>query len=124
YAIGVFLSFTFSQAGMAHRWWKSGHLAPGQEVKERGSTLHHESGWTLKMIINGFGAFCTLVVMLIFDFTKFHDGAWIVLLLIPLLVMGFSAIHRHYQALGKHLSLRNYGGPPRLSSHRVILMVG
>ena len=112
YAIGVFLSFTFSQAGMAHRWWKIGHLAPGQEVKERGSTLHYESGWTLKMIINGFGAVCTLVVMLIFAFTKFHDGAWIVLLLIPLLVMGFSAIHRHYQELGKHLSLRNYGGAP------------
>jgi amino acid transporter len=124
YAIGVFLSFTFSQAGMAHRWWKIGHLAPGQEIKERGSTLHHESGWTLKMIINGFGAFCTLVVMLIFAFTKFHDGAWIVLLLIPLLVMGFSAIHRHYQGLGKHLSLKNYGGPPRLSRHRVILLVG
>jgi amino acid transporter len=125
YAIGVFLSFTFSQAGMAHRWWKIGHLAPGQEVKERGSTLHYESGWTLKMIINGFGAVCTLVVMLIFAFTKFRDGAWIVLLLIPLLVMGFSAIHRHYQGLAQHLSLKqNYGAPPRLSRHRIILLVG
>jgi amino acid transporter len=125
YAIGVFLSFTFSQAGMAHRWWKIGHLTPGQEVKERGSTLRYESGWTLKMIINGFGALCTLVVMLIFAFTKFRDGAWIVLLLIPLLVMGFSAIHRHYQGLAKHLSLKhNYGAPPRLSRHRVILLVG
>ena len=42
YAIGVFLSFTLSQAGMAHRWWKIGHLTPGQEVKERGSTLRYE----------------------------------------------------------------------------------
>src|SRR5690606_22794454 len=45
YAIGVFLSFTLSQAGMARRWWKIGHLAPGQEVRERGSTLRYETGW-------------------------------------------------------------------------------
>jgi amino acid transporter len=124
YAIGVFFSFTFSQAGMAHRWWKIGHLAPGQEVKERGSTLRYESGWVPKMIVNGFGAFCTFIVMLIFAFTKFVDGAWIVLLLIPLLVVGFSGIHRHYQGLAKRLSLRNYRGDPRLSRHRVILLVG
>ena len=48
YAIGVFLSFTLSQAGMARRWWKIGHLAPGKEVKERGSTLRYESGWQLQ----------------------------------------------------------------------------
>ncbi|MBE7552899.1 MAG: APC family permease [Anaerolineales bacterium] len=124
YAIGVFLSFTFSQAGMAHRWWKIGHLAPGQEVQERGSVLKYESGWIPKMIINGFGAACTFVVMLIFAFTKFIDGAWIVLLLIPLLVFGFSAIHRHYRRLASRLSLRNYPGDPRLSRHRVILLVG
>ncbi|MBI1880524.1 MAG: APC family permease [Chloroflexi bacterium] len=124
YAIGVFLSFTFSQAGMAHRWWKIGHLAPGQEKKERGSILRYESGWMPKMIINGFGALCTFIVMLIFAFTKFLDGAWIVLLLIPLLVLCFSGIHRHYQGLAKRLSLRNYRGDPRLSRHRVILLVG
>ncbi len=50
YAIGVFLSFTLSQAGMARRWWKIGHLAPGQEVQERGSTLRYEPGWQLKMV--------------------------------------------------------------------------
>ncbi|GIK36798.1 MAG: amino acid permease [Chloroflexota bacterium] len=124
YAIGVFLSFTFSQAGMAHRWWKIGHLKPGEEVQERGSVLKYESGWVPKMIINGFGAVCTFVVMLIFAFTKFIDGAWIVLLLIPLLVVGFSAIHRHYRRLASRLSLRNYPGDPRLSRHRVILLVG
>ncbi|MCL4298884.1 MAG: APC family permease [Anaerolineae bacterium] len=124
YAIGVFLSFTFSQAGMAHRWWKIGHLTPGQEVQERGSVLKYETGWTPKMIINGFGAACTFVVMLIFAFTKFMDGAWIVLLLIPLLVVVFSAIHRHYRRLASRLSLRNYPGDPRLSRHRVILLVG
>lgn len=124
YAIGVFLSFTFSQAGMAHRWWKIGHLAPGQEIQERGSVLRHDTGWRPKMVINGFGAFCTFVVMLIFAFTKFVDGAWIVLLLIPLLVMVLSGIHHHYQGLAKRLSLRNYRGDLRLTRHRVILLVG
>jgi amino acid transporter len=124
YAIGVFLSFTLSQAGMAHRWWKIGHLMPGLEVQERGSILKYESGWIPKMMINGFGAVCTFVVMLIFAFTKFVDGAWIVLLLIPLLVVGFSAIRRHYRRLANLLSLRNYRGDPRLSRHRVILLVG
>ena len=59
YAIGVFLSFTMSQTGMARRWWKIGHLKPGIEVKERGSTLKYGSGWQLKMIVNGFGAALT-----------------------------------------------------------------
>ncbi|NJN93766.1 MAG: APC family permease [Anaerolineales bacterium] len=124
YAIGVFLSFTFSQAGMAHRWWKIGHLAPGQEIQERGSVLRYDTGWRPKMAINGFGAFCTFVVMLIFAFTKFMDGAWIVLLLIPLLVTVLSGIHHHYQGLAKRLSLRNYRGDLRLTRHRVILLVG
>ena len=57
YAIGVFLSFTLSQAGMARRWWKIGHLQPGEEVKERGSTLRlRPEGLAAKMVINGFGA--------------------------------------------------------------------
>lgn len=124
YAIGVFLSFTFSQAGMAHRWWKIGHLAPEQEVQERGSVLRYDPGWRPKMVINGFGAVCTFIVMLIFAFTKFVDGAWIVLLLIPLLVVVLSGIRRHYQELAKRLSLRNYQGDLRLTRHRVILLVG
>jgi amino acid transporter len=123
YAIGVFLSFTLSQAGMAHRWWKTGHLAAGQEVSERGSTLRYERGWQLKMVVNGFGAVCTAVVVLVFAFTKFRDGAWIVLLLMPLLVACFSAIHRHYRRLAGRLSLDNYAEPPRVARHRVILPI-
>jgi hypothetical protein len=76
------------------------------------------------MIVNGFGAVCTFIVMLIFAFTKFIDGAWIVLLLIPLLVACFAGIHRHYQGLARSLSLKNYRGSQRLSRHRVILLVG
>jgi amino acid transporter len=123
YAIGVFLSFTLSQAGMARRWRKIGHLVPGQEAQERGSTLRYESGWTLKMVINGFGALCTMVVMLVFAITKFRGGAWIVLILIPILVVMFYAIYRHYRDLAAHLSLEQYGAPPRIARHRVIMPI-
>ncbi len=59
YAIGVFLSFTLSQAGMARRWCKSGRLAPGEEVRERGSLLQHDPRWRFKMAANGVGAVIT-----------------------------------------------------------------
>ncbi len=121
YAIGVFLSFTLSQAGMALRWRKSGRLAPGQEVKERGSTLRYEPGWRAKMLINGFGALCTTAVTLIFAVTKFRDGAWIVLILIPMLVVAFSTIHRHYRSLAKRLRLEDFAEPSPLTRHRVIM---
>jgi hypothetical protein len=102
-----------------------GHLAPGQEVQEPGSTLRYESGWMLKMAINGFGAVCTAVVMIIFAVTKFVDGAWIVLLIIPILVLLFIFIHRHYHHLANRLTLKNYMGTPLVHSrHRVILLVG
>ena len=123
WAIGVFLSFTLSQAGMARRWWKIGRLAPGEEIRERGSTLRREPGWVLKMVVNGFGAVCTCVVTLVFAITKFRDGAWIVVLLIPGLVATFLAIHRHYRALAAGLSLDQYGTTPSISRHRVILPI-
>ena len=123
YAIGVFLSFTLSQAGMAHRWWKSGRLKTGEELKERGSTLRLEPGWQTKIAINSVGTVMTAMVALIFATTKFRDGAWIVLLLIPVLVAAFSGVHRHYRRLAEHLSLENYGEPPRIARHRVILPI-
>ena len=123
YAIGVFFSFTLSQAGMAHRWWKIGHMPPGQVVRERGSTLRYAAGWTKRMIINGFGSICTAIVMLVFIATKFAEGAWIVLILMPVLVVLFTYIHRHYLDLAQHLSLEHYGPPPRLARHRVILPI-
>ena len=124
YAIGVFLSFTLSQAGMSRRWWRVGHLQPGQEIKDPGSTLRYEEGWQTKMVINGFGAICTAIVMVVFAATKFLDGAWIILILIPILVAIFFAIHHHYKNLAKKLSLVNFGGfPPRTIRHRVIIPV-
>ncbi len=124
YAIGVFLSFTLSQAGMAHRWWKIGHLKEGVEIEERGSTLRYEKNWQIKMAINGFGSVCTAIVMIVFALTKFKDGAYIVLILTPLLIGLFSLIHSHYSRLASRLSLENYGEPPPLMGrHRVIVPI-
>ncbi len=124
YAIGVFLSFTLSQSGMAIRWWKSGHLKPGEIKQERGSILTFDPHWRVKLVINAFGAVCTFIVMMIFAVTKFTSGAWIVLVIIPMLVAIFLVIHRHYQRVAQALSLENYGTPPHASRHRVILLIG
>ncbi|PKN84389.1 MAG: permease [Chloroflexi bacterium HGW-Chloroflexi-8] len=123
YAIGVFLSFTLSQSGMARRWWKSGHLKPGEDLKEQGSTLKHENNWQIKMIINGFGAVVTFFVTIIFAVTKFADGAWVVVVLLPVLVVIFYSIHHHYVNLASHLSLDNYAGQHNMGRHRVILLL-
>ena len=124
YAIGVFLSFTLSQTGMARRWWRVGHLEPGKEIVDPGSTLRYEKGWQYKMIINGFGAVCTAIVMVVFAVTKFRDGAWIILILVPLLVIIFFAIHHHYKDLAFQLSLEKFSGlPARQTRHRVIVPV-
>lgn len=125
YAIGVFLSFTLSQTGMARRWWKIGHLAEGMEIVEPGSTLKYEKGWQYRMIINAFGAVCTAVVMVVFAVTKFSEGAWVVLILTPVLVTIFFSIHHHYKGVAKKLSLENFGViPPHNTRHRVIMPVG
>ena len=123
YAIGVFLSFTLAQLGMTRRWWKSGTLAAGEERREHGSVLRHDPRWRWKLASNGLGAAATALVTLVFAVTKFREGAWVVLLVIPLLVSLFMAIHRHYLELGQSLSLDEYGAPPRVLRHRVILPI-
>jgi len=123
YAIGVFLSFTLSQGGMALRWWKSGQLAPTATLQERGSILHYDPRWRLKMVLSGFGALCTLVVMFVFAITKFRDGAWVVLILMPLIVLLFVRIHGHYRDLAGQLSLEKHNAPTRHGRHRVILPI-
>jgi amino acid transporter len=123
YAIGVFLSFTLSQAGMAHRWLKIGRLDPQDIIQEKGSTIRFDPGWRWKMLVNSFGAICTAVVVIIFAMTKFWDGAWVVLILIPMLVFVFYAIHRHYLKLADDLSLSDYAYPPRLKRQHVIVPI-
>lgn len=124
YAIGVFLSFTLSQTGMARRWWKSGHLAPDAELKEQGSTVHFDKNWRGKMLVNGFGAICTFVVMLVFATTKFTDGAYVVVILLPILVSIFFFIHRHYKHLALQLSLEKGCPEKRITRHRIVMPIG
>jgi len=128
YAIGVFLSFTLAQAGMARRWWRAGQLSSDENLPDNAHEARHilryEKGWPLKMISNGFGAFCTAIVMLVFAITKFRDGAWIVLILTPVMISIFLWIHRHYAGVATRLSLEDYGEPPPYNArHRVIVPI-
>ncbi len=95
FAIGAFLAFTLSQAGMVVHWWK--------ERSRR---------WGLKSIINGIGALATLTTLIVVIISKFIYGAWVTVLLIPLIVLGFRKISSHYQQVRKQLSLN--GLPPSL----------
>jgi amino acid transporter len=115
WAVGVFLSFTLSQAGMARHWWKLGHPA-----RKKGERL---PGWRWKLGINGLGSIVTAVVTVIFAVTKFLDGAWIIVLLLPTLVFLFYAIRRHYATLAQDLSLEKFGQPPPFKRQRVIIPI-
>jgi amino acid transporter len=105
YAIGVFLSFTLSQSGMVIHLRRIGRIKPGEEVQGRETIMRHDPRWRIKMVVSGFGAFCTGVVMIVFAVTKFTTGAWFVLLLIPTLVFIFFRIHYHYRDVARALSL-------------------
>jgi len=126
YAIGVFLSFTLAQSGMARRWWRSGKLKDAEADKPATSSheLRYDKRWKIKMFSNGFGAVCTGIVMCVFAITKFRDGAWIVLILTPVLIGMFQWIKRHYSTLASRLSLEKYGEPPPYNMrHRVIVPI-
>ncbi|HEX9998058.1 MAG TPA: amino acid permease, partial [Abditibacterium sp.] len=105
YAIGVFLSFTLSQAGMVRRWLRL-----------------REKGWQLKAAINGFGALCTGVVMIIFAVVKFRDGAWIIAIAIPALIWLFLKIKNHYRSVAKQLSLEGYRPAQGTRQHVCVLV--
>ncbi|MBM3126671.1 MAG: APC family permease, partial [Chloroflexi bacterium] len=115
WAVGVFLSFTLSQAGMANHWRKIGRSGLPTQPQDR--------GWPWKLAINSVGAITTAVVTVIFAVTKFTDGAWMIVLLLPLLVILFYSIHRHYQELAQDLSLNDFGEPPPPARHRVVVPV-
>jgi amino acid transporter len=89
YAVGVFISFTLSQASMTYRWWKT-----------EPATRNH-----LAMFINGLGAVTTGAVALIIIATKFVSGAWIILLLLPLIILNLLAIRKHYDSVSDQLRL-------------------
>jgi hypothetical protein len=85
--------------------------------------VRREPGWGWRACLNGLGAATTGLVMLVIAVTKFTDGAWVVVLLIPILVMGFIMIHRHYTDVARQLSLEGYDGPPPIQ-HTVLVLVG
>jgi len=124
YAIGVFLSFTLSQSGMAVHWWRSRNLKPGEKIPTLGSELHYQPNWRWKLALNVVGATLCFIIMCIFAVTKFADGAWVVVIVIPTLVFIFFGIHRHYQRVAKQLSLDKFGAPTRIRRHRVIVPLG
>ena len=121
YAVGVFLSFTLSQSGMVRHWWKAGRQAratvatkaenarnekenkKNQQV-DRAKRLSEAAHWKKSIVVNGLGAFATLVVLVVLVITKFLHGAWIVVVLIPLLVGLFRAIHNHYVEVATQLT--------------------
>lgn len=107
YAIGVFMSFTLSQAGMVLHWWRL--------RKER-------KGWLRSMLINGLGALTTLIVAGVITYTKFLNGAWIVVILIPLLVLMFMLIHRHYTRV-EHERTTNIPAKPADIQHLFIVPI-
>lgn len=123
YAIGVFLSFTLSQAGMAIRLGRAGRLKPGQEIRTKDTTLGYDPRWRGKQILSGFGAVVTGLVMIVFAVTKFAQGAWMVVALIPALVFVFFRIHQHYREVANQLSLDRPTRPRSVQRHRVIIPI-
>jgi amino acid transporter len=108
YALGVMLSFTLSQAGMSQLMSKIGKLKPGETTFTGITEIHHERSWRWKKALNIVGATMTGIVFLILTATKFVDGAWIVVVAIPLFVFTFHKINTHYQLVAKTLSTRDF----------------
>ncbi len=106
YMIGVFVSFTLSQAGMVVHWRKL-----------RGP------GWRTSAAINGFGALVTGIVLLVVAATKAHEGAWIIMLLIPLNVLFFRTTRSHYDGVAAQLSLQGWT-PPGPRRNTVVVPIG
>ncbi|HKG15819.1 MAG TPA: APC family permease [Pyrinomonadaceae bacterium] len=134
YAVGVFLSFTLSQSGMVRHWLaERGNTRRGDDgERARGvnggdgrgplpdamlaasDDIHvskfvedevtSPANWKKSILINGLGAVATFVVLCVFVVTKFVHGAWIVVVIIPLLVLMFRSIHKHYVRVAKQLS--------------------
>ena len=87
YVVGVFTAFTLSQAGMVRYWLRT-----------------HGDGWRWRAPINGVGAGATFVVMVVVVLTKFTEGAWMVIVAIPLMVAGFYGVRRHYERVLRRLA--------------------
>lgn len=107
YALGVMLSFTLSQAGMVVLMGKVAKVPRGESVDTGSTTIHYESGWWWKRAVNGFGSLVTLVVLIVLIATKFVEGAWIIVLAVPTLVLFFRTVKHHYEDVSEKLRTRN-----------------
>jgi hypothetical protein len=105
YMIGVFVSFTLSQAGMVVHW-----------------RARRERGWRASAAINGAGALVTAVVLVVVAVTKAHEGAWIIMLLTPILVVLFQKTKAHYSAVAAQLTLTDWV-PEERHHNRVIVPI-
>jgi amino acid transporter len=103
YAVGVFVCFTLSQAGMVLHWLRS-----------------REPGWRWKAWLNGIGAVATGIVSIIQVVTKFVEGAWIVVLIIPLIIMLLARIHRHYVQFAADVEFK--GLSPIMPLHHSVIV--
>ena len=128
YAVGVFLSFTLSQSGMVLHWLKAGRklkeaatngpaISPAQAEE-----LKLAQHWKKSIAINGLGGAATLIVLVVLITTKFMHGAWIVVVIIPLLVAMFRAIHRHYLDVATQLTTKGLQ-KVRPVAHEVIVPI-
>ena len=107
YAVGVFTSFTLSQAGMVRH--------------------HHrlrEENWRRGIVINAVGAVATGIVLLIVAVTKFAVGAWLPILVVPAIIALFRSIRRHYALIERKLAVRPGQFKPRSLDHTVVVLVG
>ena len=108
YAIGVFTSFTMSQSGMAKH-----HLTK------------KEAGWKKGIVVNGVGAVLSLIVDIIFLITKFTHGAWIVLVLVPIMVYGLSRLNKQYEAeiVELEADASGHATAPTMRRHVVLVFI-
>lgn len=108
YAVGVFLSFTLAQAGMCfyHK-------------------THQQPHWKKSLAINAFGAIVTALATLILTTEKFTEGAWLVCVAIPLIIVAFTTIKSHYLSVARQLALpiNETGHDPRPIEHTVLVLV-
>jgi amino acid transporter len=107
FAIGVFVGFTLSQAGMVRHW-----------------RANRQPGWEGRAVINGVGALFTLAALAVELISKFTEGAWLIVIVVPLLVLMFSRIHVAYDRIGAALQIGKQPPPPRPRSSLVVVPVG
>ncbi|MFF1259245.1 APC family permease [Streptomyces sp. NPDC058321] len=107
FAIGVFIGFTISQIGLVRHW-----------------TAQRPPGWLRRAVLNGVGAVLTAVALIVLLATKFLEGAWVVVVAVPLLMLLFARVQRYYTAVGRELGLGEVPPPVRVTDSLVIVPVG